>query len=93
MSYRLSYAVVREPRHTIHVVRVHDEILEPHEVDDIVARISERLEARGEVNPDVVVMQGGSKDTLRLFGIPYSVTRVRAAMFNAAVSWLPIDLD
>jgi hypothetical protein len=37
-----------------------------------------------------VVVQGEGKETLRLFGIPYSVTRVRAAMFNAAVTWTPI---
>ena len=42
---------------------------------------------------DVVVVQGGSKETLRLFGDPHSVTRVRAAMFNASVSWTPIELE
>jgi 2-methylcitrate dehydratase PrpD len=38
------------------------------------------------------VVQGQGKNTLRLFGTPYSVSRVRAAMFNAAVSRTPLDL-
>jgi hypothetical protein len=38
------------------------------------------------------VVQGDAKDTLRLFGVPYSVNRVRAAMFSAAIRWAPIDL-
>jgi hypothetical protein len=40
-----------------------------------------------------VVVQGDTRETFRLFGIPYSVGRVRSAMFNAAVNWTPIDLD
>jgi hypothetical protein len=42
---------------------------------------------------DVVLVQGGAKQTLRLFGTPYSVNRVRAAMFSAAIRWTPIELD
>ena len=94
MSYRLSYATVRESqRPAIHVVRVHGEILELHMIDDIAMRLRERLESRGELNADVVVVQGEGKETLRLFGLPYSTGRVRAAMFNAAIHWSPIDLD
>ena len=94
MSYRLSYGTVREtPRRAIHVVRVHDEILELSELDEIAERLRERLQNRGELTADVVVVQGSSKETLRLVGIPYSVSRVRAAMFNAALSWSPIELD
>jgi hypothetical protein len=44
-----------------------------------------------ELNADVVVVQGEGKNTLQLFGTPYSVSRVRAAVFNAAVSWTPLD--
>lgn len=93
MLRHLSYATVREtPRQVIYAVRVHDAILELPEIDDIAARMRERLAHRGELNADVVVVQGQGKETLRLFGTPYSVSRVRAAMFNAAVSWTPLEL-
>jgi hypothetical protein len=78
MPSRRSYATVREtPRQVIYAVRVHDRILDLPEVDDIAARMRERLAHRGELNADVVVVQGQGKDTLRLFGTPYSVSRVR----------------
>lgn len=94
MSHRLSYGTVREPpRQAIHVVRVHDATLELFEVDEIAASMRERLATRGEALPDVVVVQGDTKETLRLFGEPYSVGRVRAALFNAALSWTPIELE
>ena len=94
MSHRLSYGTVRDsPRRAIHIVRVHGEILEPSELDEIAERLRERLQNRGELTADVVVVQGSSKETLRLVGIPYSVSRVRAAMFNAALSWSPLELD
>jgi hypothetical protein len=94
MAHRVSYGTVRDsPRQAIYVVRVHDEILEPHFIDEIASRMRERLQSRGEIGADVVVVQGEGKETLRLFGIPYSVARVRAAMFNAAISWTPIELD
>ncbi|HEY7230463.1 MAG TPA: hypothetical protein VH558_08850 [Pseudolabrys sp.] len=91
---RLSHGIVREsPRHVIYALRVHDAVLELHEVDDIAARMRDRLAHRGEGSADVVVVQGGGKNSLRLFGTPYSVNKVRAAMFNAAISWMPIELD
>ena len=94
MSYHLSYATVRETqRQVIHVVRVHDEILELHMIDELAVRLRERLEARGELNADIVVVQGAGRASLRLFGLPYSTGRVRAAMFNAAIHWSSIDLD
>jgi hypothetical protein len=40
-----------------------------------------------------VIVQGDSKETLRLFGETHAVGRVRAALFNAAVSWSPLQLD
>jgi len=93
VSHRLTYGIVREsPRRVIHVIRVLDEILEPSELDEIAERMHERLQNRGELISDVVVVQGGSKETLRLRGLPYSVSRVRTAMFNAAVTWSPIEL-
>jgi hypothetical protein len=94
MPHRLSYGTVREsPRRVIHVVRVLDEILEFSELDELAERMRERLQHRGELIADVVIVQGDSKETLRLHGMPYSVSRVRAAMFNAALSWSPIELD
>ena len=94
MSQRLSYGTVREsPRRGIHVLRIEDEILEPLEAEELAERMRERLQSRGELTAEVVVVQGRGKNNLRLFGSPYSVTRVRAAMFNAAVSWTPFELD
>jgi hypothetical protein len=94
MSLRLTYGVVRDaPRRVIHAVRVHDEILDTPEIADLAERMRERLASRGETLADVVVIQGGAKETLRLFGEGYSVGRVRAALFNAAVSWSPLELD
>ncbi len=90
----LSYGTVREsPRKVIHAVRVHDQILELYEADDLAARMRERLAHRGEPAAEVVVVQGSGKDTLRLFGTPYSVNRVRTAMFNAAIRWTPLEID
>ena len=80
-------------RKVIHAVRVHDQILELYEADDLAARMRERLAHRGEPAAEVVVVQGSGKDTLRLFGTPYSVNRVRTAMFNAAIRWTPLEID
>ena len=89
----LSYGTVRESqRQVIYAVRVHDTFLELDEVDDVASRMRERLAHRGEPSADVVVVQGDAKETLRLFGTPYSVNRVRAAMFSAAIRWTPIEL-
>jgi hypothetical protein len=67
--------------------------MEPLEIEDLAERMRERLQSRGELTAEVVVVQGHSKETFRLFGSPYSVGRVRAALFNAAVNWAPISLD
>lgn len=94
MSYRLSYGTVRESaRQAIYVLRVHGEILNPAEIDDLSERMRDYVHSRGEIATDVVVVQGDAKETLRLFGNPYSVGRVRAAMFNAALRWAPIHLE
>jgi hypothetical protein len=94
MSHRLVYCTVRESKHrVIYVVRVQDEILEPFELENIAELMRDKLAARGELMAEVVTVQGTSRETLRLSGSPYSVSRVRAALFNAAVSWAPIDLD
>ena len=50
------------------------------------------LAKRGVQYADIVVVQESSKETLRRFGdYYYSPSRVRAAMFNAALSWRPLD--
>jgi hypothetical protein len=86
---QLAYATVREhPRKVIHVVRVLDELLDDYELNEIAEYVRERaLIKHGEAEAAVVVVQGAGKETLRLVGEPYAVTRVRAAMFNAALKW------
>ena len=87
------YGTVRETRRTaIYVIRVKDDIIDAVEADEIGARMREKMLLRGEVATDIVVVQGGSKESLRLYGTSYSVGRVRAAMFNAAIRWQPIDI-
>lgn len=95
MSYRLSYATVREqPRKVIHVVRVLDELLEDWQLGELADEMRERvLVKQGEPDAAIVMVQGDSKETLRLLGEPYAVNRVRTAMFNAAVRWRPLALD
>ena len=94
MSPRLSYGTVRESaRRAIYVLRVEDMILEPFEIDELTERMRERLQSRGEVTAEVVVVQGRGKHALRLFGSPYSVSRVRDAMFNAVLDWQPFSLE
>jgi hypothetical protein len=94
MQRSFVYGTVRETHRTaIYVIRAKGDTLDFIEVDEIAERLREKMLSRGEVATDVVVVQGDSKETLRLHGTPYSVGRVRAAMFNAAISWRPIDLD
>ena len=80
-------------RNAIYVIRVKDDVIDAMEADEIAELIREKIQSRGEYAADVVVIQGEAKETLRLYGTPHSVSRVRAAMFNAAISWRPIELD
>jgi hypothetical protein len=95
MARKLTYGTVREgPRRIIHVVRVLNDILEYYEVAEIAEKMgAHALSKYGEQAPVVVVIQGDSKETLRLFGEPVAVSRVRTAMFNAILSFTPIELD
>jgi hypothetical protein len=95
MSGELQYAIVVErQRKAIHVVRLLDRLVEPDEADELAAEAREYLLAkRGEQDADVVVMQGSTKDDFRLFGISSSTARVRTALFHAALSWSPLNLD
>lgn len=88
------FATVRNTRRSaIYAIRVRDDTIDPIEADEIAERVREKMQARGEYVADVVVIQGEGKETLRLHGAPYAAARVRAAMFNAAISWQPIELD
>lgn len=92
MPYRLLLGAVPESRRQVtYVVRVQDGILPRADIDEIAERVRERLDMRGEISAEVVVAQGFSKSTLRLFGSPYSVLLVRAAMLKEAVGWLPLE--
>jgi hypothetical protein len=95
MTYKLVYAAVRDhPRKVIHVVRVLDELLDEDEAEELAELMRERLLTKaGEQAAAVVVVQGDSKETLRLSGEPYAVTRVRTAMFNATIGWRDFELD
>jgi hypothetical protein len=95
MTRRLVYGIVPDrPRRAIHVVRILDAILEFPEIDNIAEKMRARLLSKfGEQSPNVVVVQGAGKETLRLFGDAHAVNRVRAAMFNATLNWSPLDLD
>lgn len=92
-SLQFSFGTVHESRRqVIYAVRVHDAILDLYEIEEVASRMRDRLTHRGEPSAEIVVVQGETKETLRLFGSPYSTNRVRNAMFNAAIRWTPIDL-
>ena len=94
MAVQLTHGTVRESRRrAIHVLRVNGEILDVMEVEEIAERMRARLGHRGEPTAEVVVVQGDTKETLRLYGDSYSVSCVRAALFNAAITFAPIVLD
>ena len=89
----LTYGRLRDSSQTsIYAIRILGASIQPHEADEIAERMRERLARRGELGADIVVIQGDTKNTLRLFGTPYSVNRVRTAMFNAAIRWTPLAL-
>ena len=95
MTRKLVQGIVSDrSRHVIHVVRVLDDILDLSEIDEIANRMCARVLARhGDQTPNVVVVQGDTKETLRLFGDSHAVGVVRAALFNAAIGWSLLELD
>jgi len=95
MTRQLTYGTVRDhPRRVIHVVRVFDEILDYPEIDHVTEQMRIHVTSRhGEQTPNIVIVQGDSKESLRLFGESHAVTLVRAALFHAAVRWSPLQLD
>jgi len=75
-------------------VRVLDEILDYPEIDRVTEQMRIHVTSRhGEQTPNIVIVQGDSKETLRLFGETHAVTRVRAALFHVAVRWSPLQPD
>ena len=95
MTRKLLQGIVSDQsRHVIHVVRVLDDILDLPDIDEIGERMRTRILAKhGDQTPNVVVVQGDTKETLRLFGENHAVAVVRAALFNAAIAWSPLELD
>jgi hypothetical protein len=95
MAHKPIYRTVAErPRKVIHVVRIVDEILDVGAIDDLAEKMRERMLSRhGEQVADVVVVQGETQESLRLYGGSHAVSRVRAALFGNAASWSPISLD
>ena len=94
MTRQLAYGMVRDhPRKVIHVVRVLDEILDYPEIDRVTEQMRVHVTSRhGEQTPNIVIVVGDSKETLRLFGESHAVTCVRTALFHAAVRWSPLQL-
>jgi len=95
MPPQLMYGTVLDrPRKVIHVVRVVDAILEFPEIDDIAENLRVHILSKyGEQRPNIVIVHGNSRESLRLFGDPHAVTRVRAALFNVAVTFSPLKLE
>jgi hypothetical protein len=94
MTPTLMYGTVLDrPRKVIHVVRV-DTILEFPEIDDLAEKLRVHILSKyGEQRPNIVIVHGNSRESLRLFGDPHAVARVRAALFNVAVTFSPLKLE
>jgi hypothetical protein len=92
MTRQLAYRTVRDhPRKVIHVVRVLDEILDYPEIDRVAEQMRIHVASRhGEQTPNIVIVVGDNKETLRLFGESHAVTcshrlvSCRAALVAAA---------
>ena len=82
------------PREVIHVVRVVDAIPEFPEIDDIIEKLRAHILSKyGERRPNIVIIHGNSREALRLFGDSHAATRVRAALFNVAVTFSALKLE
>jgi hypothetical protein len=88
----LNGTVQTTPRTAVFAVRVAKGMLDAQEMADLAESMREWVHRRGLSASDIVVVQGGGKETLALFGDPHSVRLVREAMFNAAIRWMPLDL-
>jgi hypothetical protein len=94
MTRKLLYGTVRDrPRKVIHVVCV-DAILEFPEIDAVAEKLRAHILPRyGEHRPNIVIVHGNTRESLRLFGGLHAVTRVRTALFKVAVTFSPLKLD
>ena len=94
MGRTISYAtVIRRPRGAIHVLKVSTPI-PAWEIYYITERMRDRALSRsGEQDADVVLVEDVSDRDVRLFGLPSSVSRVRAELGGLAGKWQPIELD
>jgi hypothetical protein len=95
MTLKLLHGTVRDgPRGVIHVVRVADTILEFPELNDIMEKMRAHILSKsGEQDPNIVIVHGHRRETFRPVGETHAVTRVRAALFNAAVTFSPLRLE
>jgi hypothetical protein len=95
MTLKLLHGTVRDgPRQVIHVVRVVGKILEFPEVDDVMEKMRAHILSKsGEQDPNIVIVHGDRRETLRLVGETHAVTRVRAALFNVTVTFSPLRLE
>lgn len=95
MALKLLHGTVRDgPRQVIHVILVVDKILEFAEVDDAMEKMRAHILSKcGEQDPNIVIVHGDRRETFRLVGETHAVTRVRAALFNVAVTFSPLRLD
>jgi divalent metal cation (Fe/Co/Zn/Cd) transporter len=95
MALKLLHGTVRDrPRQAIHVVLVVDKILEFPEVEEIAEKMRAHILSKsGEQDPNVVIVHGNSRETLRLVGETHAVTCVRAALFNVTIAFSPLTLE
>jgi hypothetical protein len=71
-----------------------DAILEFLEIDDIAEKLRAHILSRyGEHRPNIVIVHGNTRESLRLFGDLHAMNRVRTALFNVAATFSPLKLD
>jgi hypothetical protein len=94
MTLELLHGTVRDgPRQVIHVIVVQKNLEFP-EVDDIMERMRGHILSKsGEQDPNIVIVYGDHRETRRLVGETHAVARVRAALFNVAVTFSPLRLE
>jgi hypothetical protein len=95
MTLKLLHGTVRDgPRRVIHVVRVADKILEFPELYDIMEKMRAHILSKsGEQDPNIVIVHGDRRETFHLVGEAHAVARVRAALFNVAVTFSSLRLE
>jgi len=93
MTYRISYGSLPDKGwRSIYVVKIEGELLDDGQVAYLSEDMRGYLLSRGEPTAEIVVLQGLSRETLKLSGENYAVRQVREALFHAQISWTPISL-